>query len=748
MADWQKTGCVLCAQNCGLQVLVEDNRIVKVRPDQDNPRSQGYNCRKGLNIAYHQHHADRLTQPLKRIGGQLKPVSWEQALDEIAARLKEILDQHGPRSLAYMGGGGQGCHFEAAFGLRLLRGLGSRYHYSPLAQELTGCFWAWGRATGKQYIHPLPDHDRADMMLAVGWNGWMSHQIPQARRVLAEFGKNPDKLLVVIDPRRSDTAARADMHLALRPGSDALLYKAMIAIILAEGWQDKAYIEASTSGWDQVAPWLEGFDPRAACRVCGLEYDQVRELCRLLTTRQWCFHSDLGILMNRHSTLASYLEIVLLALCGRVGKPGGMVFPGMLMPLGAHSDERDERTWRTMTTDFPAITGVFPPAVMPEEILSDHPQRLRAVICSQSNPLRSYPDTTAYEKAFAKLDLLVVCELALTETARLAHYVLPARSGYESWDATFFAWNWPGIYFQMRRPVVEPVGDPQEVSWIFTQLAQRLGLAPPVPDSLKEAAKGPRLAFGMQLMQTFGQDPQAQAMMPMILGSTLGEELGSCNLAALWGMLMTAPKSLQADAARAGFTPGPLLGEQLFQAILDNPQGLWVGKCQEENNLAALRTEDGKLNLLAPEMRDWLAQVQPDREEAALAPDPDFPLILHAGRHHDYNANVLMRDPAWNQGHRACTVAMHPQDAAGLNLQDGQIVRVTTQAGSESGELEVTEAVRPGTVLIPHGFGLVYQGQTHGLNVNRLTAAGHRDRLAATPLHRYVPCRVEAGAAG
>jgi anaerobic selenocysteine-containing dehydrogenase len=137
MGQWHKTGCVLCAQNCGLEVLVEDDRITRVRGDKQNPRSKGYACRKGLNIAFHQHHKDRLTHPLKKVHGSFERISWDQAVGEIAAKLREIIGIHGPKSFAYMGGGGQGCHFDAAFGVRLMRALGSRYHYSPLAQELT-----------------------------------------------------------------------------------------------------------------------------------------------------------------------------------------------------------------------------------------------------------------------------------------------------------------------------------------------------------------------------------------------------------------------------------------------------------------------------------------------------------------------------------------------------------------------------------------------------------------------------------
>lgn len=126
----------MCAQNCGLEVWVEDNRMAKVRPDKDNLRSQGYICRKGLNVAYHQHHDQRLTHPLKRVGDNFEKISWDQAIDEIAQKLRTIVDRHGPKSMAYMGGGGQGCHFEAAFGVRLMRGLGSQYHYTALGQEL------------------------------------------------------------------------------------------------------------------------------------------------------------------------------------------------------------------------------------------------------------------------------------------------------------------------------------------------------------------------------------------------------------------------------------------------------------------------------------------------------------------------------------------------------------------------------------------------------------------------------------
>jgi len=743
MGTIHKTGCVLCAQNCGLIVEVENNRIVKVTPDKSNIRSEGYFCRKGMNIAYHQHNADRLKYPLKKVGDKFERISWDQAIDEIAEKLKSIVGQYGPRSFAYMGGGGQGCHFEAAFGVRLLRGIGSQYHYSALAQEFAGAFWVCGRTHGRQYLHDQPNVAETDLLLVLGWNGMQSHQIPQAPRQLQRLSKDPDKLLIVVDPRLSETAKIADIHLPIRPGTDALLLKAMISIILKEGWENKTYMDNYTSGFEQVKSLFQNFDTRAAVKTCQLDFDQVREVARLYATRKSSLRYDLGIFMGRHSGLSSYLIVILQAICGRLGVEGGNVMNGHMIPIGSHTDERNPKNWRTMATNSFPVCGTFPPNVMPEEIMSDHPERLRAVLVAGSNPLRSYADTTAYEQAFNRLDLLVTAEIAMTETAALSHYVLPSRSGYESWDGTFFPMTYPGIFFQMRRPIIEPEGELLELGEIHLRIADKMGLIPPIPDSLYKAAQESHAAFAHALMEYAMTEPKALKSMPFILGKTLGKVMGSVHLAALWGMLQVAPKSFHEDAARAGFKPGATLGEEIFQQIMDHPEGIWVGKVDAENNLASIKTDDGKICLHIPELLDELKSVDAAREEAALVMPREYPLILMAGRHISTNANTLMRDPAWNEGKRVCTVAMHPADAEALKLKDGQQVRVTTEAGSEEIELEVTDTAKKGHIVIPHGFGMVYNGKKYGANVNRLTKNTHRDQFG-TPIHRFVPCRVEA----
>jgi anaerobic selenocysteine-containing dehydrogenase len=518
----------------------------------------------------------------------------------------------------------------------------------------------------------------------------------------------------------------------------------MIAIIIDKEWENRDYLNQYVEGWETIRPWFENFDAKAAIAVCELDYEQVVELCRLMTTKRWCMHPDLGIYMGRRSTMNSYLMNILGTICGVFCVRGGNVIPGMVMPMGYHADERDPKTWRTVMSNMPpAAAGAFPPSVMPEEIVNTHQDRLRAVYVSACNPLRSYPDTTAYENAFTKLDLLVVNDIVMSETARLAHYVLPCRTFYESWDGTFFPWTFPKVFFQLRRPIVTPPEKCLEASQIFTLLADKLGLIPDIPDKLYQAAGSDRMTFGATLMEWAATEPKALSAMPFVLAKTLGKEFDSAALAAIWGMLMTAPKAFRKNAARTGYEPGMDQGERIFQALLDTPQGLWIGEVDPNENFKAIKTPSGKIEVHIPELESETKNLDAESETQHLKLPETYPLILNAGRHMRYNINTLMRNPEWNKGKRACTVSVNPADARELGLLDGQKVKVTTEAGSEAGDLQISDQIRKGTVLIPHGFGLIYGSSVYGINVNRLTKNTHRDPLG-TPLHRFVPCRLEA----
>lgn len=728
----------MCGVNCGLEVQIEGNRIVKARPDKDSPISEGYACRKGMNIAFHQHNADRVLYPLKKVGDKFERVSWDQAISEIAEKLKGILQQHGPRSLASLVGGGEYNAYGSPYLGGLVSSLGSRYIYSAANQEFAGRYWAHGLTLGSQGLDFSADYENTEMLMAIGWNPLMSHGMGQARRKLLKMSKDPDQLLVVVDPRSSETAKMANIHLAIRTGTDALLLKSMIAIILREGMYNRGYIDKHTDGFNEILPWFADFDVKAALKVCELDYEQVLQVCREFATRKSCLRDDLGILMNRHSAYLSYLLVMLLAICGRIGVPGGNYLAGRR----SYSDPDDPRTWRTVITDIPAINGMFPPNVMQEEIMNDHKDRLRAVFVFAANPLRSYADTTAYENAFQQLDLLVVSEIAMSETAALAHYILPSKTAYESWDGN------PGggiskAYGRMRRPVVEAEGEQKEGGEIFTLLADAMGLIPELPESLYQTAESGNIReYRDALMSYVQENPESGRALQFIAAKTLGSAIGSAHLASLFTMSMQRSQARQEEAARAGFATGPDQGLEIYQAIIDHPEGVLVGIRDPEKNIESLATKSGKIQLHTPEVEDWIREINPADEEDRLKPDEKFPLILMAGRHMDMNANTEMRNPAWNEGRRACTLAMNAADAKELNFTDGQMVKVITEAGEETIEVEVAEDTRKGQVIIPHGFGLVYDGVKYGANVNRLTKNTHRDQFG-TPIHRYVPCRVE-----
>jgi anaerobic selenocysteine-containing dehydrogenase len=250
-----------------------------------------------------------------------------------------------------------------------------------------------------------------------------------------------------------------------------------------------------------------------------------------------------------------------------------------------------------------------------------------------------------------------------------------------------------------------------------------------------------RASYGAALREYLKANPKAAPWLSYILAKTLGEELGSKNLAALWSLVNQFASAHPEDLERAGWQAGPGAGEELFEKILKEPGGVKIGVVDPENNLSHLETPDRKIHIYFPEMQSWIKEVYPAAEEARLT-DREYPMILMSGNHMEMVANSNMRDPAWNEGRRACTMRIHPADAEELGIKDGENALIETRAGSEKVEAEVTESSHRGQVVIPHGFGLVHLEKVYGININRLSAAKHRDRVAATPLHRYIPCRV------
>ncbi len=744
MAEWKKSSCVLCAQNCGLEIMVENNRITRIKGDKDNPRSKGYTCRKGLSLAHYTHNADRLEYPLKKVGDSHVRISWEQAISEIAEKLQAIKDEYGGKSFAYMGGGSLGGQMEVGLGLRLLSLLGSRYYYSPLGQEFSNIFWVDGRITGRQSLVTLPDAHNADTLVAWGWNGWMSHQEPRTRDLLRSIRKDPDKKLIVIDPRLSETAERADIHLAIKPGSDTMLLKAIIRIILDNNWENKAYMENHVQGWEELAPLFLGFEAKKAVEtVCQVNYEDVVEIARLIAQTKSSIHEDLGIFMNRNSTINCYLLHILRAITGRFCVEGGHIIPAFLFPMGSNSDERKSRTWRSVHNNTFPVMGVFPPAIFPEEVLNDNPERLRALIVSACNPLRSFPDTQAYEKALAALDLSVCIEVVYSETARLCDYVLPSSSYLETYDTTCFNFSYPEVYFNMRQPVIKALSpETKEGAAIILEIIKAMGLLPEIPESLYEAGEKGITSYLGDFNQYLMDNPDNARFAPLILAETLGKTLGSVNQALIVGLLLNSSPAFKAGAVSLGYPADITMFEKMYEDILANPQGLIISKFTEDN-FSMLATEDKKIALYIEELIEPLKAATITQELEGLRLPEGFPLILHSGLHHETVANTILRNPAWNRSRRVNTMFMNEADTIRLGLRDGDMARITTAAATAEIEVEISPHAAEGCVYIRHGGGLIYDGEKIGVNVNKLVLTTDRDEMG-TPMHRRIPCRVEA----
>ena len=245
----------------------------------------------------------------------------------------------------------------------------------------------------------------------------------------------------------------------------------------------------------------------------------------------------------------------------------------------------------------------------------------------------------------------------------------------------------------------------------------------------------------MELMKTVKQDKQLLQLLPFVVAKTLGKTLKSAHLTVVWSLVGMYPQHASEDLVRAGYEVTPLIGNILFQKLLDHPEGILMGKVDPDDNLKNLKTSDGKIHLYIEEMKEWMEEIEPAAEKEALKND-EYPFILIAGRHFPYQGNSNMRDPAWNDHKPVCTLLMSEEDAQAIGIGDGEEVCITTETSAVMVPAEVSEIAVPGVVVLPHGFGLVYEGQEYGVNVNVLASAKFRDRIAATPLHRSVPCRI------
>jgi anaerobic selenocysteine-containing dehydrogenase len=697
-----------------------------IRGDRKHPSTAGYLCEKAQALDWYQSHSERLVHPLRRTAaGGFEEVSWETAIAEVGQRLAALRDTHGGQSIAFYGCALTGNQLALLHAMGFRHALRSPFLYHALGQEKTGDFWLNGEIFGSQACHTTTnDLENADFVLLTGTNPWQAHGFPRARKVLREIARDERRTLVVIDPRRTETAALADVHLAPRPGTDAFLLSAMLAIIVREGLENRPFLAERTTGYERVRDVLMAVPIDAYIERAGVDKDAVRRVARgFATASAACARHDLGLEQSRHSTLNVYLEKLLYLITGNFGRKGSNNFHSQTVPLLWHCDPKapEQQYTRTRVNGMLPIGGFHPPNILPSEIDTDHPERVRSVFVDSANPIVTGADAQAYRKAFEKLELLVVVDTAMTETAEVAHYILPARSQFEKWTCTFFNWGFPENHLHLRHPLVEAPAGPLTEQEIYLRLARTIG---------EDFAKNPLLGPVTSLQQH-------PAM------ADLDDEVRDAAAPVLLACLGYAQKHAAA-VRRAGLEgkDEAELAVALFRRIISSPSGAVISRHEYEDTFSFIETADRKIHLAVESMLEWLGSLA---SEGPAVPDPRYPFVLSAGERRSSNATTVFRDPRWRKAEG--TLRIHPEDARELGVSDGDQVVCQSEKGEVEAKAQLDEDLRRGHVSLPHGFGLAFavEGQprqVHGPAINNLTSSADCDPIARTPHHKTVPVRL------
>jgi anaerobic selenocysteine-containing dehydrogenase len=752
---WKTTACILCECNCGIQVRLggpDGRTFERIRGDKAHPASQGYTCEKALRLDHYQNGRHRLTSPMRRrADGTYEPIDWDTAIAEVAAGFARVRDTYGGQTILYYGGGGQGNHLGGGYASATRAAIGSKYRSNALAQEKTGEFWVNSQILGG---YTRGDIEHAEVAVFVGKNPWQSHSFPHARTTLKEMARDPNRSIVVLDPRRTETAELADFHLALRPGTDAWCLAALGAVIVQDDLLDRHWLSEHTTGLEDIEPVLRSVDVDAYAAVCDLAPDLIRRTAhRIASASSVAVFEDLGVQMNLHSTLSSYLEKLLWLLTGNFANPGGHYVPTSVVNLvgGGDSGSRQSGGRRTPVANALIISGLVPCNVIAEEILTDHPDRYRAMLVESANPAHSLADGPRMREALEALEFVAVIDVAMTETAQLADYVLPAASQFEKAEATFFNFEFPHNYFHLRHPVLDPLPGTLPEPEIHARIVEALGAFGDIDLSpLSEAARAGRAEFGGKFLEFMTEHPELGPFAPVVLYRTLGPTLpkGVESGALLWAAAQRCALQNRPSLERAGFRgDGTALGDALFDAIVGSPGGLTFSVDDHVDSWQRVRTPDGLLNLSVGVLIDELAALATEQSPGG---DPEFPLVLTAGERRSFTANTIFRDPAWRKRDANGALHVSAADAAALQLKDGDAAVLTTRRGRATVEVEISPMMRAGHIALPNGLGVTYtpDGDSVGVAPNELTSSDHRDPIAGTPYHKHVPARLDPVRAG
>ena len=744
---WHKTACVLCSANCGLEVRIDDREITRVRGNKAHVASAGYTCEKGLRVNHYQNNTSRLTTPLKRIeDGSYIEVDWDTAIQEISNGLKEIADKYGSDKIFYYGGGGQGNHLGGAHSTATRQAYGITRKSNALAQEKTGEAWVEGQMFG---THTHGGFHDAEVAIFLGKNPWHSHGFDQARRVLKEISNDNNRSLIVIDPRRTETADLADYWLQVKPGTDAFLLAALGAIIVNEKMTDDAWLAENATGVEETKTVFREVSIDDFAKRSGVTVDQLRAVVkRIVQAESVSTYEDLGIEMGPHSTLVSFLHRAISILTGNYGKQGALGPHTSIAPLFNYSAAGREP--EDPVTGGKIISGLVPCNEIADGFLSDHPERSRALFIESGNPVHSLAESDKFRQAMRKAELTVVIDVVHTETTEQADWILPASSQYEKAEATFFSANFPENTFHLRQAILEPLEGTLSEPEIHSRLVQASGVLDNVDLApLREAASEGLDAFAGAFMSAAIENPAVSEYGAVVLYETLGKSLpkGKEGAAVLWFSCQMAAQKYPDQIRAAGYEgEGAGLGNNLFEAIINNEDGVTFTRHEYADSFDFLTTPEQKINLHIPEMHEAISQLD---AAPAKYTSKDFPFVLSAGERRSFSANTIVRDPEWRKKDKEGALRIHPNDALTLGVENGGRVRITTHGGEAVAIAEINETVQPGYVSLPNGYGLSYSpaggdSEVVGVAPNQLTSTVWRDSIAGTPWHKHVPARLEA----
>ncbi len=706
------TYCRICEPLCGLVATVTDGELTKLRPDKEHPLSKGFACPKGIAMTEVHNDPDRVLHPLKRQpDGCFERIPWQQALDEIGERLGEIKGAHGGGAIGwYMGNPGAFSYSHPLWVKGFLDGLGSQHYYTASSQDVSNRFAASSLLYGSPFVLPIPDLERTELLFMVGANPMVSHgSVMSAPRIKDQLHAITGRggRVVVVDPRRTETAKEFE-HVQLHPDSDAWMLLSLLNVICEESLQDAGATTFEASGMDRLAELVAEFPPEETESRTGLAPDDARTLARDIAGSEHCaIYGRTGSCLGRNGTLVSFLLDALALVTGNLDSEGGSLFGDPAIPFDRVAELIGAGTYgkvRSRIGNFPEVLGALPATLMAKEITTPGEGQMKALFVSAGNPALSVPNGPELEKAMEELELSVAIDLYVTETSKHCDYVLPATTFLEREDFPLpFLSLFTTPFIQMTEAVVEPRGEARQEWEIIEEISDRVGV---VPSSV----------LAVRLLGKAGIKVSPRRLVEMLL--RIGRE-----------------------GDRFGLRPSGLNLRKLGAS----PHGIVLAPAWEAGALAAkLRHDDKLVHLAPPEI-----EAEVDRLRSAADSTEEFPLRLIGLRELRSHNSWMHNSEKLMKGERLHTARIHPEDAEGQGIGDGDGVRLSSPHGEVELIAKLTDEVKRGTVAAPHGWGHAGGWQTAnaagGANINRLASSEPEDleTLAGMAFLNGIPLRID-----